>query len=43
MKANFSRRFRTPVFAGLCLLAASLARATDDRGGFAKPGDVVGY
>ena len=28
--------------AGFLLLAASLARA-DERGGFAKPGDVVGY
>ena len=29
--------------AGFLLLTASLARAEDDRGGFAKPGDVVGY
>ena len=30
------------LFASFLLLAASLARA-DERGGFAKPGDVVGY
>lgn len=35
-------RFRFRLFAVLFLFAASLARA-DERGGFAKPGDVVGY
>ena len=37
-----SLRFLSFCCAGFLLLTASLARA-DERGGFAKPGDVVGY
>ncbi len=39
---NTPLRFLSMGCAGFLLLAASFARA-DDRGGFAKPGDVVGY
>lgn len=38
-----SRHFFATVFAGLLLFAALGVHAEDDRGGFAKPGDVVGY
>ena len=41
MKTNRPRRFTSWLFAG-CLLVAAAALG-DDRGGFAKPGDVVGY
>lgn len=36
-------RLLLPLFAVLVLLAALGAHGEDDRGGFAKPGDVVGY
>ena len=36
-------RFLSVCCAGFLLLAASFARADDARGGFAQPGDVVGY
>ena len=44
MKIKLLLRFMSSLFLTVVLLAASAARAGDDpRGGFAKPGDVVGY
>ncbi len=42
MNANLLRRLVLPLFAAICFLVTTNLRA-DDRGGFAKPGDEVGY
>ena len=43
MKTKFLPRLLFSAFVACTFLAAPGARAEDERGGFAKPGDVVGY